>query len=40
MELSARGTVAAVAMAVVLAGPGCVDIVGADFARAKYVERE
>ena len=23
-----------------LAGPGCVDIVGADFARAKYVERE
>src|SRR6266404_4515137 len=33
-----RVPLAATALAALLAGPGCVDIVGADFA--KYVERE
>ena len=38
MALSARATIAAGAFAVLVTGPGCIDIVGADLG--KYVERE
>ena len=44
MEMSARWAIKALAapavLAALLAGPGCVDIVGADFGQAKYVERD
>src|SRR4026208_2207464 len=43
MALSARSTTTLglhAALLVLLAAPGCVDIVGADLGRAKYVERD
>lgn len=44
MESSARSAAKALALpaalAVLLAGPGCVDIVGSDLGQAKYVERD
>jgi len=44
MEISARWAIKAlaapVALAVLLAGPGCVDIISADLGQAKYVERD
>jgi len=44
MGMSARWAVKALAapaaLAVLLASPGCVDIVGADLGQAKYVERD
>jgi len=44
MEMSARWAIKALAapaaLAVLVAGPGCVDIVSADFGQAKYVERD
>jgi len=44
MEMSARWAIKALAapaaLTVLLAGPGCVDIVGSDLGQAKYVERD